>query len=544
MKKHIKYFISLAAMSVIGVTGCKKDFFNRAPEDAITVDNFYKTNEQVAASTNALYNSPWFNWNNKAGWAITELAGGNGRTYSDDVISLFNFSLTNINPRLADAWNSLFTVVAQSNAVINNVPKAPASVDRAVMNNALGEAHFMRAIAYFHIVRLWGNVPIIENSEDYVTNFQLNTNPVADVYKFIINDLKFAEANCTKMTRNGANQAQGHVSSGSASALLSKVYLYMEDYTNARAEAEKVINSGEFKLYRGYINDAQVAAGGYTGLVDGKLYDDLFKTANNNNEESVAALQWAGGASYGHGNSIQASWAISGVTGTGDGYSVMGPTIDLQRAYEPGDNRKHATIMLAGDKYPEINQAEGGFTVPDNVNSQGTKAGMKKYVVGTPADNGGVGAAQSAANNTYLMRYAEVLLIAAESILGTNASTSDPLALRYYNMIRNRAGLNTVTSFTKNDILHERRMELAFEFDYWFDLGRIDGWDGIINVNHPKAVAILSNQERGTFSNDTPPVVYSQKNVAQSSFFVFPYPQSETATDPKLLDPPVPYVFK
>jgi hypothetical protein len=222
MKRYIKYFIGATVMSTFTVTGCKKEFFNRPPEDAITVDNFYKTNDQVAASTNALYNSPWFNWNNKAGWAITELAGGNGRTYSDDVISLFNFSLTNINPRLADAWNSLFTVVAQSNAVINNVPKAPASVDRAVINNALGEAHFMRAIAYFHIVRLWGNVPIIENSDDYINNFQLNTNPVVDVYKFIINDLKFAEANCTKMIRNGSNQAQGHVSSGSASALLGK----------------------------------------------------------------------------------------------------------------------------------------------------------------------------------------------------------------------------------------------------------------------------------------------------------------------------------
>jgi hypothetical protein len=545
MKKYIKYLVCVMAVSLVATTGCKKDFFNRPPEDAITVDNFYQTNDQVTASTNALYNSPWFNWVAKSGWAITELAGGNGRTYSDDVISLFNFSLTDINPRIADAWNSLFTVVAQSNALINNLPvKASSSVDKAVLNNALGEAHLMRALAYFHIVRIWGNVPIIENSVDFVNNFQINTNPVTDIYKFIINDLKFAEANCTPKIRAGASIAQGHVSSGSASALLAKVYLYMDDYTNARAEAEKVINSGEFKLYRGNITNDQIAKYGYTGLIDGKSYNDLFKTVNNNNEESVIALQWAGGAAYGHGNPQQASFAIAGVTGTGDGYSVLGPTIDLQKAYEPGDTRLHGTIMKAGDFYPEINQAGGGFTVPANVNSQGTKAGIKKYVVGTPADNGGIGAAQSAANCTYMMRYAEVLLIAAESILGANNSTTDVSALKYYNMVRNRAGLAPVTSFTKTDMFHERRIELAIEGDYWFDLERMDGWQGILNVKHPKALAVIANQERGTYSNDTPPQVYSDKKTAKDAFFNFPIPQVETATDPKLLDPPVPYVFK
>ncbi|WPU97612.1 RagB/SusD family nutrient uptake outer membrane protein [Mucilaginibacter sp. cycad4] len=545
MKKYIKYLVCVMAVSLVATTGCKKDFFNRPPEDAITVDNFYQTNDQVTASTNALYNSPWFNWVAKSGWAITELAGGNGRTYSDDVISLFNFSLTDINPRIADAWNSLFTVVAQSNALINNLPvKASSSVDKAVLNNALGEAHLMRALAYFHIVRIWGNVPIIENSVDFVNNFQVNTNPVTDIYKFIINDLKFAEANCTPKIRAGASIAQGHVSSGSASALLAKVYLYMDDYTNARAEAEKVINSGEFKLYRGNITNDQIAKYGYTGLIDGKNYNDLFKTVNNNNEESVIALQWAGGAAYGHGNPQQASFAIAGVTGTGDGYSVLGPTIDLQNAYEPGDTRLHGTIMKAGDFYPEINQAGGGFTVPANVNSQGTKAGIKKYVVGTPADNGGIGAAQSAANCTYMMRYAEVLLIAAEAILGANNSTTDVSALKYYNMVRNRAGLAPVTSFTKTDMFHERRIELAIEGDYWFDLERMDGWQGILNVKHPKALAVIANQERGTYSNDTPPQVYSDKKTAKDAFFNFPIPQVETATDPKLLDPPVPYVFK
>lgn len=528
---NIKKYI-LALVTCLAVSGCSKDFFNRPPESALTLDNFYQNTDQVRSSTNALYGAPWFNWNNQASWAITELYGGNARTYSSDVVNFGKFAVTSDNIVLSNGWKSLFTVVAQSNALINNLQKnVPPSVPAAVVNNAIGEARLMRALAYFYIVRIWGNVPIIENSLDYVDNYQINTNPVSDVYKFIINDLKFAEANCTPMIRNGASQAQGHVSSGSATALLAKVYLYMGDYANARLCAEKVINSGEFKLY---------------GVdVAGKTYNDLFKTANNNNEESVIAIQWLGGAAYGKGNSLQASFAYtSSLTGTGDGYAVIGPTVDLQQTYEPGDQRVYGTIMLAGAKYPELMQANGGYTVPADVNAQDTRAAIKKYVVGTPADNGGLGAQFSAGNNTYLMRYADVLLIEAEAVLAGAATTSDPAALVPFNKVRARAGLNPLPAITQANILHERRVEFAIEGDYWFDLYRMDGWDGIINNAHPRAIAVISNQERGIYSADKPPVVYSQKFVPTNANFVFPYPATEVAQNPKLNQPPVPYVFK
>ncbi|MET4084032.1 hypothetical protein ABIB40_004006 [Pedobacter sp. UYP30] len=532
MNKYIKYILSIGFAICLGASGCKKDFFNRPPESALTLGNFYQNTEQVRASTNGLYNSPWFSWNNQASWAITELYAGNARTYSSDVVNFGKFAVTGDNTVLSDGWKSLFTVVAQSNALINNLRKnVPASVPVAEVNNALGEARLMRALAYFYLVRVWGNVPIVENSLDYVDNYQINTNPVSDVYKFIINDLKFAESNCMTKIRSGASQSQGHVSSGSATALLAKVYLYMGDYANARISADKVINSGEFKLY-----GADVA---------GKTYNDLFKTSNNNNEESVIAIQWLGGGSYGHGNSLQASFAYSStITGTGDGYAVIGPSIDLQQAYEPGDQRVFGTVMLAGAKYPELNQANGGYTVPTDVNAQDTRAAIKKYVVGTPTDNGGLGAAFSAGNNTYLMRYSDVLLIKAEAVLAGAPTTSDPAALTPFNRVRLRAGLNALPAITEANILHERRVEFAMEGDYWFDLYRMDGWDGIINNNHPKAIAMISNQERGIYSAELPRVVYSQKFVPTNANFIFPYPATEVAQNPKLNNPPVPYIFK
>jgi len=557
MKRYIKYLFGVAVMSGITATSCKKEFFNRPPVDAVTVDNFYQTPAQVVASTNDLYSAVWFGWCGKSGWSITELMGGNGRSYSSDVANFSDFSVTNTNFELDNAWNALFIVVAQANALINNLPvKAPATVPTAVVNNALGEARLMRALAYFHLVRTWGPVPIIENAQTYINDYQLHTNPVTDVYKFIINDLKFAETNCTKMVRSGSSIAQGRVSSGSASALLAKVYLYMQDYPNARAEAEKVIASGEFKLY-----GTDIA---------GKTFNDLFLTANNNNEESVIQLQWAGNGGYGLGNPMQGSFAYnSSITTTGDGYGVLVPSFSLYDEYVTGDSRLYGTIMVPGSFYPTINVAGGGYTLPLDANSQGTHLQVKKYVVGSPADNGGSGGAQSAANNTYMMRYADVYLIEAEAVMAGAQSSSDPVALAAINKIRNRAGLGNLTVINRNytvanpklnqygtppspavptlilkdDILEERRREFAFEDDFWFDLGRLDGFN---STAHPKAIAFIKQQDRGTSDNSTPPVRYANgyiTNITDANFRL-PYPATEVSADPNLTGTPVPYVFK
>jgi hypothetical protein len=538
MKKFIKHILGMAVVVAVITTGCKKEFFNRPPESGVTVGNYYQTADQVRASTNGLYGSPWFGWNNKAGWSITELSGGNGRTYSSDVIAFLNLNVSNTNPQLLAAWESLFTVIAQANGVLTNLPKsAPASVPASVVNSALGEARLMRATAYFYLVRTFGNVPLVEDPLLYASNFgTVNTNPISDVYKFIVRDLQFAEANCSPNVAT-----TGHGSSGSASALLAKVYLYMQDYANARKQAEKVINSGEFLLL--------------------PKFGDLFLTANNNNKESILAMQWIHNGGYGYGNSIQASWAFSSaITQTGDGYGVMGASFDLQKAFTDeglDTTRRHATYMLGGSFYPEINQAAGGYRLPFNAGGAGTHASPKKYVVGSPADNGGRSASQATAINTYIMRYADVLLIEAEAILGQqsntavgrgidyNASTTDATALKYFNMVRQRSNIPAVTSFKYSDLLLERRCEFALEQDYWFDIGRLDGF----NVTaHPRALALISNQERGDSSGGTAPYyrdfqIYSKKVTATESILLFPVPSTESNIDPNLLAPPVPYKF-
>ena len=499
MKKHIKYLIGAAVISV-AAAGCKKSFFNRPPENASTVGTYYQTTDEVQSSTNILYAAPWFGFNGKAFLAIGDLQSGNARCYAgtDGEFDAFrNFSEGNATLAVQSTWNSLYTVVAQANALLNNLPTAvPASVPTAVVNNALGEARLMRAAAYFYLVRLFGNVPIITDPTTQVANFQtIPTNYVTDVYEFMINDLKFAEANCTKGVAS-----TGHVSSGSASALLAKVYLYEQDYADAKTEAEKVISSGEF---------------GLIGLDFGGSYTNLFEYAYNNNKESIIALQWTSNGGYGFGNQIQSVIADGEngnyLTGTGDGYGELGPTWDLQDAFKnAGDTiRRHGCIMLPGEYYAELHKAQGGYTCPLAVDEQGTHAGMKKYVVGTPADNNGNSAAQATSNNTYIMRYADVYLIEAEAIMGisaaptvgkgidTNFVSSDATALKYLNLVRQRAGLAAKTSFTYRDLLKERRLEFAMEGEFWYDLQRIDGFN---SSTHPTARAIIAVQNRGDSS--------------------------------------------
>jgi hypothetical protein len=537
MKKHfIKYILGVAAVTAMTASGCKKDFFNRPPQAATTVGNYYQTVDQVNASTDILYGSPWFGWNNKVGWAITENGGGNLRSWSSDVSAFESLAVPNTNSELLAAWDSPFTVIAQANGIINNLPaNVPASVSKAAVNNALGEARMMRAVAYFFLVRTFGAVPIVENPLDDVNKFQsIPRNTVPDVYKFIVNDLQFAEANCYAGTAH-----TGHGSSNSASALLSKVYLYMQDYADAQKEAEKVIASNEFALLPNF--------------------HDLFLSANNNNKESILAMQWISGGGYDYGNSIQASWAFSStITGTGDGYGTVGPTFDLQDDFkkEGGDStRRHETYMIPGSYYAEIDQAAGGYRLPLSASSQGTFAEAKKYIVGTPADNNGVGNAQATHNNTYIMRYADVLLIEAEAIMGQQANpgvghgidtstvTSDPKAVMYFNMVRSRAHVPTVTSFTYRDLMRERRIEFALEQDYFFDLMRYDGF----NVSHhPLALSIMNKQDRGSAGGTWPNVqrYHNETYTFTDANLVWPIPASETSSDPALLKDPVPYTFK
>lgn len=531
MKKKLflnRYSLLLVAVTFLMFGSCQEDFTNRPSEDGISLDSYYSTNDQVSSATNGMYSRTWFQMYNKFWWAI-EVGSGNMYSGSPDVSGLRTFALNGSDPELVNGWSALWANVQQSNMIINFLAsRVGPDVDKNVLDNAIGEAYFMRATAYFDLVRLWGPVPIIENPLDFTSNPYVNTNTVDDIYKLITSDyLKAADLLVAKS--RGANYASnGHVSKGSAKAMLAKVYLYKKDYANARAMAEEVINSGEFKLLGGEELPA-------------KSFADLFTYPNNNNEESIFAIQWKGDGAYGSANNCNTQFGFKDgdlSTSNASYAGVFGPGQEIFSLYSIEDKRKHETIMVAGDTYPNMKTTEGiGFTVPTGKDlAQASGGAIKKYCIGV-VNGAATGSADGWAmmdNNTYIMRYAELLLIHAEAVLAGGGSTSDAGALNSINAVRRRAGLSNLTSVTFDDIFLERRKELCFEGDYWFDLGRID---------KAKAIAIMSAQNRGDRYGAryyTP--VYSDDHATND--FYMDYPDNEVAKNPKLLEAPVPYTFK
>lgn len=530
-KKINVFFI---AIILIVPSSCTDEFTDRPSEDQVSLDAYYSSNNQVATATNAMYNRTWFQFNNKFFYAIAEVGSGNMFTNSGDVNAMRNFSILGSDPELFNGWTSLWANIAQANSIINFLEeRVGPAVSQDVLNNTIGEAYFMRATAYFYLVRLWGAVPIIENNLDYAGNPLIAKNRVEDVYELIKRDYSKASELLYEKNRGSNYIENAHVSKGSAKAMLAKVYLYLQDYPNARLMAEEVINSGEFKLMGG------------TSLPSNS-FADLFKYEFNNNQESIFALQWKTDGNYGSGNNCNTQFGISTAsvsTSNATFGGVFAPSQDILNLYGTNDLRRKQTIMLPGDVYPEVRAklgtTFGELVVPaaDQIGGQNAGAAIKKYCIGIVNGNttGPADFWSMMDNNTYIMRYAELLLIHAEAILGGGASTSDVNALNSLNAVRVRAGLAPLTSITFNDIFTERRKELAFEGDYWFDLGRIPRAD---------AIAIMAAQNRGDRISSqffTPTTGTSPDNNGND--FLLPYPDNDVSKNPKLNEQPVPYVF-
>jgi starch-binding outer membrane protein, SusD/RagB family len=533
MKKFFVLSFTLAALLVI--QACKKDFLKRLPEDGITFENFPETESGVASVTGVLYNKPWFNFHDKMLWAVGELGGGNVRTGDPYWTAYLSLSVTAEDKATAEGWRSLFNVIGTANEIVKNInyKKTLGSTQTAILDAGIGEAKFMRAAAYFYLVRVFGDVPLYEDAVPYIESGEnLPKHKATDVYKFIELDLLDAE---TKLPLRSQRSYKRRVSKGSAQTLLAKVYLYQKKYADAKAKAQAAIQSGEF----GLMGVDFATAKGYTELFN------LKDAVDDTNKESIFTLNWAfrsTGDLWGVQNTLQAYFALP-VCSPDDGWGGgNNPTIDLLEKYSPSDKRKHATVMTESANYPDLVKKGESFVYTKTLaDASGTGANIKKQVVGTPAANGNDQVAfMCTTMPTYILRCAELYLIYAEAIMGgTNgasltlsSSTADAVALEYYNKVRTRAGLPSRTSITLQDIINERRLELALEFDHFFDLGRLQPGEWS---------AILASQKRGNRNASTG--VYNPFALTVPSKLTFPIPASEIAKNPKLNEPPVDYQF-
>ena len=531
--KKIFYTALIIALPFVW-TSCS-DILDVEPNDVITKENFYKTESDFQAATGPLYNKVWFDFNDKFYYGL-----GDGRAanmyapFSDYVYPFTDLTETGLTGPLVSAWASLYNVVQQSNNVIIGI--SGSSLSNAVKNKYIAEARFMRGTAYWYLASLWGDVIISTDPRELVKNPIVNKNPMKDVYEFSMRDLEFA----AKYLPETAGQA-GRLTKYSAFGMLSRVYLSFSGVSDnpnsgtrnqtyldlAKKAAEKVISSGPYSLMANY--------------------EDLFMIDNNNNTESMFALQWVPNGDYGVNNTQQAYFAL-GSDITGDdaawGYWTRASYNVLQE-YESKDLRRKATFMGNKDHYAEINKANGGYTV-DHGNDFLT---IKRGVVGSTKDNSKITRMNSALN-TYMLRLAEVYLNYAEAALGNNATTADATALMEVNKLRTRAGLDPKTTLTYADIIHERRVELCMEGQYWYDLVRRAYYKQQEVINYVTA------QNRGTIT----PILYDTATnkvtvdaskstspraigVIDATIFKLPYPESELVQNPLLRENPVPYQF-
>lgn len=477
MKTKILLFGSLLSAG-LGLTSCAEDFLDQENTTNINAETFFNSDEAISEAVFPLYNYVWNNFNDQAYYGMGDGKANNiTAQYSNYIYPYTNFNENGLSEGLSQAWGSLYSVVAQANNTINNIEeRSTSNVSEEAKTHGIAEARFMRGLAYWYIASLWGDAIIYTNTSDMVNNYVVPANPRADVMEFAIRDLEYAAVNLP-----ATSPATGRINKYTAYGMLSRVYLSMAGLTTeGRYDGTNVatdFNRGTRNEY--YLDLARRAAMKViteSNFRPMEKYGDLFKIENNNCQEDMFQLQWLQGSTdaigWGANQTISSffGWSTMVCDGTNWGGATY-CSYDLFVEYEPNDLRKHESVAWYGQYYPELNTKGGGYTygITEDAATQG--ANIKKYVVGTIDDNG-VSYKQSSGINTHMLRLAEVYLNLAEAILGNNQSTSDETALYYFNAVRTRAGLAPKTSISYEDLRHERRVELAFEGQYWYDLVR------------------------------------------------------------------------
>jgi hypothetical protein len=529
MKINIIFLLGTLTLSGIS---CKKTFLETPSQTTPTVDNYYTNSTQVNGATGLLYNAVWEDWFDKAFISVGDVLGGTvtGVQGNDQYNSFYNFNIQSTDGLIATTWKSCYKAAGNASVLIAAFEKKKAQIgDQPFLDAGIAEARFIRAFAYFYIGRTFGDAPIVADPLKLTLPggalvpryFQ------KDVLRFAIEDLQYAE------TRLPDDPYQpGRVTKYSAKGLMAKIYLYLKDYDKAKTKAKEVID---------YAN-----ATGKIGLLDD--YGYMFTSSKaNGNKESLFALQWLTSMGWDGGNRYQLYVGpqplLRPLPTGGNGYSAAVPSIDMLNpatGYVSGDRRHNWSVMEQGfhrDDWKNVN-FPNGFTYDTTTNNTddfkiktGTRSNILKYVVGPNRADEPVNTNSHSSICTYILRYADVLLVYAEAVMGTSGSTSDGTALAAYNAVHNRAGLPSVTSITLDDILHERKVEFAFEGDYWFDIQR---------QGFTKARQMIAAQERGTYDGNKNLNSFRASLSSASQLFL-PIPQGETVINPKLLEPAVAY---
>ncbi|OAV67390.1 SusD family protein [Bacteroidales bacterium Barb4] len=474
-------------------------------ESKQSADQFYKNGSDAIAAVNAVYEAL-----NTPGKAEESLYKSNAQTLynsllqigiemaTDDyeagprarnphVRALSGLTHDPANDRMQQLWLQSYDLINRANVAIDGIEQiSDADISKELRGRTINEAKFLRALSYFNLVRWFGDIPLILHETKALTPEELyvKQSPADTVYNQIIRDLKAAEALPAPGNYSGTDA--GRATSGSAKSLLAKVYLTQKDWANARKTSKEVIDAGWYDLFDDFA--------------------DVFNVETKNGKEHIFSVQFKGYANFtGNcmaGRSAPTNEEVPGVNG--DYADALHAEGGLYESFGDDDERKAVTFVTEmispsdGQLYrfiPHIHKYYDPAAVGDQYNNS--------------------------SKNISVIRYAELLLIYAEAL---NEENNAPNAEAYWaiDKVRERAGIAKLSDTRPNlsaeqfrdSVFQERRKELVFEYQRWFDLSR-RGADYYVKTLHAAG-----------------------KTAAAPRHIHFPVPQRELDLNPNLKQNP------
>ena len=446
----LKYNLIAIALLGFSFSSCS-DFLEQNPQTDLSENDFYKTADDILSAVNGVYSSLqegdiYGNW-----YVFGEIPSDNTRNQLSGSVTTQNefdqFYIDTQNSMIANFWKAAYKVINRTNTVLGRIDGIEINTELA--NRYKLECKFIRALMYFNLVRVYGDVPLVLKEISISESYDILREPKENVYNQIIADLKEAQ----DLPVSYSTAEDGRATQGAAKALLANVYMTLHKYAEAETILAEIINSGQYSLLEntpGSLN------------IDG--YKNVFSPVNHNSKEGIFEIQFLKGG-YGEGSNYANNFApensgtnVVAVGGTG-GNNI--PEMDIYNAYEEGDLRRDFSMSL-------------GY-YDNRKNNEWVESRYVCKFMDVPYQN------NDASNNYPVIRYADVILMYAGA-LNQNGKTAE--ACKYLNMTRRRGFGYQTTETSPVDLQttdkaqfalmveQERRVELAFENHRWFDLIR------------------------------------------------------------------------
>lgn len=492
--KRIKQ-IAVALVLMISAIGCKKEFLDEQNLSALTLQNYFTTEAQAQAAVNGIYPTlQLFTAANanygESPWQSIEYPVGHATSLGQSLYNngLIRHNNSSIEPVFKTVWVGFYNGIANANVAIKRIP--PIVMNEQTKKSLLGEAYFLRALYYYYLVRLYGDIPLITEAIDFSSeDLYPSRSPKEKVYELIVSDLKEAENSGLPVT-----DRRGKASLGAVKSLLASVYLTMAGqplnkgaayYILAAEKAKEVIDANWYSLFPDYYF--------------------LHDRAHKNQGELIFQVQYATG--------IKTNDIIKAITPSKIGISILDeygaimPRSEFVKSYELNDKRAQEKQFFF-TQYTKKNSTA--------IIQFGEYALYKYWLV----EAAGPGGDANEDQNWTILRLPEVMLTYAEASNEINGPTQT--AYDQVNLIRKRANLPNLSALTKEQfreaIWKERYHELAFENKAYFDIRRTRKVYNLI-ANKFEDAFTYKNESGATFNE---------------KYMLWPVPSSEIDANPKL----------